>query len=205
MAQELTSAEQPLNQAHHGPKMKALPKDTWRHFVMLYMGYGRKQAATAYAIAFGHERVSNADRVSASNLVHDERIQAAILEVAQRTMRGLVPGAVKVWEDILDGTTQASASEKLKAAGEVADRSGLHAVVETQHTVRLGDDKDRLERIAHMAQQLGLDPTILLGNRLGKRVKDATPEIVVEYEEVKVAEVQEPPPPAAYDWSKHKW
>src|SRR5580692_3957508 len=76
-----------ITQGGFGPKMKALPNDNWRDFVLLYCAQGRHQASRAYAEVYDRPlpEQQNTNRVEAYRLVHDERVQDAILEVCQRT------------------------------------------------------------------------------------------------------------------------
>lgn len=170
-----------ITQGGFGPKMKALPNDNWRDFVLLYCAQGRHKASRAYAEVYDRPlpEQQNTNRVEAYKLVHDERVQDAILEVCQRTLRSLAPAAIEVLADVAEnGQGLFSASERLKAAGMIMDRTALHGTTEHKTSVEhLGQDADQMKRIANMAVMLGLDPAVLLGRRLAQEsnIIDITP------------------------------
>lgn len=169
-----------------GPKMKALPNDRWREFVMAFNGQGRRHAGRAYAIGFNKHapEQANANRVAGFHLLHDERIQAAILEVAECTLRSMASLPEEVWREVAENP-QAAPGARVQAANAIADRVGLHAVTEHKTTVtHIGDDADRLQRIVQLAGSLGISPDRLLGRRVQAPMIDVTPEpVAVEQQE----------------------
>lgn len=155
-------------EATHGKAMKALPNDNWRHFAMMYCGQGGRNATRAYAAVYGKDLNNPTDRrnceCQGSKLLHDQRIQDAILELSQRNARALLPLALQVFEDI---ATSEKHPGRLAAAKELADRGGLHTVTENRHVVQhLNDDEGMQKQIAAMARFMGIDPARLLGNRI---------------------------------------
>lgn len=155
-----------------GPKMAALPNDKWRAFVRLHIARPREHGERNVREAGFAGRSSVACRVQAHRLLHDERVQEAIIEESRRGLVTLAPAAVLVAGDILADKTE-KASDRLMAAKAIFDRSGLHGLTEHKTTVQLRDDPDQLRRIAALIAMLGLPTEIeaqmrekLLGPRL---------------------------------------
>ena len=172
-----------------GPKMRALPRDTWRMFVLLYTSHGCRDAKAAYKQAFDREgRSEAATQVNASKLLHDQRIQEAVQEVCRAQLQTLLPRAVDVLQRVVNNPSH---SENVKVALEIANRTGLHSVTEHRTTTTLGDDKDAIARIGRMAMTLGIPLEQLLGRRLAEQapIIDITPEpvlaepLAIEYQE----------------------
>lgn len=156
-----------------GPAMKALPNDRWRTFVLHYCS--SHNTVEAYTIAFNHPEPEKRDacRANGCRLLHDERVQEAVREVAQRQLRTLAPLAVKVFEDVARNP-QVAPGDRVRAAQAIADRTGLHAVTETVKTTRIGQDPNQNIRIADMAKALGIDVSVLLGRRIEPPTIDLT-------------------------------
>lgn len=148
-----------------GPKMSKLTAKM-RGFVLAIMAQGDRNATTAAATA-GYATASYGSlKVQAHMLWHDERIQEAIHEEAQKRLKGLLPMAVNVVAGIMENT-QAPEAVRLKAAMVTMDRAGLHAVSEKINTDGgVADDPDRMKRIIAMARVLGIPIEQLVGQRL---------------------------------------
>ena len=164
----------------YGPKMQALPNDRWRTFALVYCGQGRRNAGHAYAVAFEKDerdvKQSHACRVNGSRMVHDERMQQAILEVCQKQLRSLAPLAVDVFEEIAQDR-QRPAGDRIRAAQAIADRTGLHGINEHKTTVQhIGGDGDQMKRIAALASLLGIPVERFIGHRIEAPVIDITPD-----------------------------
>ena len=102
-----------------GPAMAALaPKD--REFVEAFVDLRSYKVAGA---AFGMSGVD------AWELAHTPKVQAAILEVARKTMRAGTASATKLLLETVEDTG-ASLKDRLKAALAVLDRGGIPAVSE---------------------------------------------------------------------------
>ena len=106
-----------------GPKMAALPNDKWRAFVRLHMARPREHGELNVRQAGFAGKSSVACRVQAHRLLHDERVQEAIIEESRRGLVTLAPAAVLTVGDILSDKTE-KASDRLTAAKAVFDRSG---------------------------------------------------------------------------------
>ena len=161
-----------------GPKMRALPTDRMRAFVLALLAQGARDFTAAYRAA-GYTGTAGALRVGASRLAHDPRIQAALQEEAARRATGLLPLALHVAEGILEDET-AKAADRLKVAFGIMDRAGLRAPSEDQHTGRLAGDTQTLARIKLLAERNGIPLENLLGGRLARQIEgecvDVTPE-----------------------------
>src|SRR5208282_1613908 len=107
--------------------MQALPNDMQRRFVAILVQTG-VSPAKAYAAA------GYADDLSQSNpykLVHDPRVQAALLEEGQKQIRAGGIAGIAIVESIMRDPT-ADARDRLKAAEMLWSRGGFHQVTE-QH------------------------------------------------------------------------
>ena len=118
---------------------------------------------------------SSALRVTAHRLAHDEKIQAAIQEEARRRMKA---GSIMAASVLLNIAGNPAHKDQLKAATQLLDRSGLHALSEHKVTVENtpADEKAMVARITELAKKLDIDPKKLLGER--GIVVDAEYEIV---------------------------
>jgi phage terminase small subunit len=143
-----------------GPKMQALTEKQ-RLFVVAMAELGTFDY-TRCARAAGYSAESeNGLRVTAHRLAHDEKIQAAMHEEAQRRMNvgGFI--GVSVAAEI---ATDPIHKDRLKAAGMLMDRSGLHA--KSEHTVKVQDqsrtEEALLERAKQLAGELGFNQADVL-------------------------------------------
>ena len=143
-----------------GPKMLAL-NNRQRAFVSALMALGTNNYSRAAAEAgYGGESRKGL-AVIAHRLAHDQRIQEAMHEEAERRMHANAIMATSVVADLL-----ASADEgiRLKAATAVLNRTGFHERTERRIVVEdARDDEAIKKRIMAAASQLGLDPHSLLG------------------------------------------
>jgi hypothetical protein len=102
----LTMSIEPVDGTEWGPAMRALPSDRHRAFVLaLYQikpGYGAHVKAAKMA-GFGTSTSSAKSwSVIASNLAHDEKIQAALHEEDQKRIRAVAPRAVQALERLIE-------------------------------------------------------------------------------------------------------
>lgn len=147
-----------------GPAMLALPNDRWRDFCRMYVRRGRMGAGDALVRAAGFGVNSGVGRrVQAHRLMHDPRMQAAIIEETQRWMATAAPLAA---HRIVAALSEEDTGVALKAANMIFDRVGLHAVSEQRQTVEHRADPEVFREIAALAMALGIEPRRLLGNRV---------------------------------------
>jgi hypothetical protein len=160
-----------------GPKMKALPNDRWRAFVLaLYEvrpGHGARVKAAKLA-GFGCETSTPQTMTNIANrLLHDERILEAINEVDGKRIRGIAPRGVYALERLIENPNH---RDHARAVGMLLDR--VHPA-ETTHTVKVQHDAapdfketaQVLERIALLAAKFNVrlpapsiaDPAIIDG------------------------------------------
>lgn len=171
-----------VEEGRYGPKMQALT-ELQRNFVEAIYMYPNSNPTECARRAGYKDNGGSAIRVTAHNLWHDDHIQAAILEFGQRRLKGLIPLAHKTVLEVLENP-QASGAERLKAAGMIYDRGGLHAVSEQKIThEHLGQEPDQVKRISVLARALGIRPEELLGRRIAIPVPTEKP-IDVEFSEV---------------------
>lgn len=102
---------------------------------------------------------------TAYRLAHDETIQDAVKEVAQRRLNSSSMVAVRILLEIADDVT-AEKKDRLKAAEMILNRTGLHATSEHKVAVTHVDKTtdEMIKRIEQLSKGLGLDPKKLLGN-----------------------------------------
>lgn len=150
----------------HGPKFTALPNDRWRRFVLALFELGHKNYTRAYMAAGFKSDNYEACQACSSRLAHDARIQEAILEEAQRRIKGLVPMAMKTVEELMEN--EATKDEvRAKLALDLMDRAGLSSVKEQKTTVEfIGADPQRIHRLKLIAEQTGVPFEKLVGERI---------------------------------------
>ena len=172
-----------------GPAMAALPP-AQRAFVAakVRLGMSNSDAAEAAGYSAHSPRCLS---VVGCRLAAQTRIQSAILEEGQRLMRSEGPRSIMVLVQIRDDKSLA-AKDRMKAATELLDRSGFHAMTEHHVSVEhsLSDaEKDR--RMLALCAELGLAPAeaqkMLVAPVDQKTIEGA-------YEEVQDAEFEEVAP-----------
>jgi len=161
--------------------VKLLPQQ--RAFVLAYVETGGIDATAAARAAGYAPNNAGSARVTAYRLTHDEKILAAIKEEADKVVRnGVLIGA----KALLDIAADVTHKDRLKAATELMNRSGL--LLATQHNVNvnvnLTDDREVARDITVMAQKLGLDPRVLLGQAGLKYLPAPGPIVDAEFEEI---------------------
>lgn len=146
---------------HLGPAMEALPPRQ-RQFVFALIQTGCTQSKAAELA--GYAGGPNTWKAMGWRLAHDSRVQAAIHEEAQKLIRSTSVMAINVITEIASNP-KVEAKDRLKAAVELLNRSGLHAHTEHKLTVEHHrSETEEVQRIRQFAEQLGLDPRQLLGN-----------------------------------------
>lgn len=147
--------------ARLGPAMRAL-SPMMRRFVYALLQTGCSNAKAAQLA--GYSGGSKTWKSKGWALAHDARVQAAIHEEAQKLIRSTAVMAINVITDIAKNP-EAENKDRLKAAVELLNRSGLHA--QSEHRVVVEDrrtEQEMLTRIHVLAKGLGLDAEQLLGN-----------------------------------------
>jgi len=145
--------------------MRALTEKQ-RAFVLalLELPGGRGHQTEAARLAGYSEESASSLRVQASRLAHDEKVQAAIKEVALGTMSSEAVNLVGVLLQIAYGELPANAAEKMKAIAMIFNRTGLPETA--QHFVKVEHNintDDALERLYRFSKVLGVDPKTVLG------------------------------------------
>lgn len=143
-----------------GPKMLALnPRQ--RAFVIAMIETGQDNHTRCARMAGYYNGNDNALRVTAFRLAHDDKIQAAIVEQAGRRMKA---GTIMATSALLSIASNQMHKDQLRAAVEILNRTGLHAVSETKIThEHIMDDKQSIQRVVELARSLKIDPRQLLG------------------------------------------
>ena len=168
-----------------GPAMRAL-RPRQRRFVVALLhlgGIGARQNAEA-----AREAGYTGDRLTitrtAHRLAHDPMVLAAIEEEGRKRLHA---GIITATSALVEIASDPLHKDRLKAAGMVLDRVGMHAT--TEHRVLTahvgGGDKAMIGRIRDLAAQLGVDPVKLLGyDPSSAPAAHAEETVEAEYEEV---------------------
>lgn len=164
-----------------GPKMSALTEKQ-REFVRYLVERGDRDHTHCAKLAGYSANSANSLRVTAHHLFHDERIQEAIREESQRRLVGMLPLATRIVGDIL-ASEDAKDENRLKAAGMVMDRGGMHQVQEQKHSLEF--DVEQVKLLAALARTMNIPVEKLLGKRLAAL---APPAIEAEFEETAESE-----------------
>ena len=145
-----------------GPKMLVL-SEKQRRFVLELVADPLMSRAEAARLA-GYSDSSEAAKVTAHRLMHDQRIIEAMHEQAGRRLWAISMKAAHRVEQMLDSEDEKIA---LKAAVAVLDRTGFGAQqnININQTVRDESSKAILRRIEMLADRLGVPVTGLLGSK----------------------------------------
>lgn len=166
--------------------MLALPNDRWRLFVESWLSGGRAHGGyTGAARAAGFKGNDNVLKVTAYRLAHDQRVQEAIQEEARKRLRSSVPAALDALDEIVADKKH---KDRALIAKTILDRTGLHEVSETKHTVEfIGNDPAMLERVRQLALRMNMDPEKLLGHTAAQKLLPARLVEDAEFEETEDA------------------
>ncbi len=173
--------------ARLGPAMTEL-SPMMRQFVLAILQTGCSQAKAAELAGY----TGNAATLKATGwrLAHDDRVQAAIQEEARKLIRDTAGMAIGVIADIAQDRTLPP-RDRLKAAVELLNRSGLHP--HTEHHVTVERQRQQttaalVERVRALAGHFGLDAPKLLA------AVGITDPIDAEFVEVQPSEPPSPRP-----------
>ncbi len=147
-----------------GPAMAALtPKQ--RQFV-LAMAADPFGNATKWAQAAGYSATSYGSlRVRAHVLMHDPKVEAAVLEVGRSMLNGV--GPILAAHVMLRAAADPKNRYHLRAAEMLANRVGMHEVQELQVKRTTESAEEKVAKIKLLAAILGVDPASLLGTNQG--------------------------------------
>lgn len=163
---------------HMGPAMKRL-NERQRRFVCALGVYGGNQVG-AYMFAGYNSSNENSAHAAASRLSSTENVQEAIREEAWRRMNySTLLGVCGMIE--LASPTNSDKATRLKAIDMLTQRNGFHA--KSEHHVIVEDrrsTKELLEAISTLAIRNGIDPKLLVGEKIAA----LAPPIDAEFEEV---------------------
>ena len=141
--------------------MKAL-NERQQKFVIGWFNTGDRRAA-ARAAGYAESDRANTLTVSAYQVWHNPKVQAAIKEFAENSVLfSLLPGALAAFEVILK---DANHKDYVKVAQLVLDRTGFHATMEHRVLHSNVDDRGALiKRLVELARAQGVDPRLVVGN-----------------------------------------
>lgn len=155
--------------------MKALPNDRMRKFVMAYVMFTDCNATEAARAAGYKDRGSHDKtgiRVQGHNLVHDPRVGLAIREYALSVAAADSPKYLRKLAHIAQNDDH---KDQIKAIGMMLNRVGLPEAVQRDVNVNVTITvEQKVAEIRAFAEQLGLDPAMLLGNVSDAEFSDVT-------------------------------
>lgn len=147
-----------------GPAMQALT-DLQRKFVraVIRLRQNGIKYVSAAARAAGYSDHKGACKVRGHNLIHDARIQAALLEESRKQVNATasVVATPVVIEIALNANN--SARDRLHACEMLFNRGGMPAMTEHKVTVEHKQPRQMLELAERLAKEIGIDPVKLLG------------------------------------------
>jgi phage terminase small subunit len=134
--------------------------DRQRKFVIAYYHTGNREKAAEIA-GYAGAPGTNLLAVSAFNVWHQPKVQAAIKEFGEQSViAGLVPLAFAALEKALK---LGDVKESTKAAQMVLDRTGFHAKSEQIVTAPSKTREEQILEIIRICKVNGLDPRKLIG------------------------------------------
>jgi phage terminase small subunit len=150
MSNDLTIVEEPLAE---GKAMSALTGRK-KKFVLALLKLGASTSAQRQAAA-----QAGYDPMYGYQLMHDDRVLAAIREVATKTVAGAALTGVQVMIDI---ALNKEHKDQFRAAKELAALNGFTSEqrIVVEHIDR--DAKDKIQEIRVLAEKMGLDPRLLI-------------------------------------------
>jgi hypothetical protein len=141
-----------------GPAMKALTP-LQRRFVLAIKEVGSGRWLRAAKIA-GYQGDDHVLSVTGSNLGHNPKITAALVEIGGYTMQSIANEATAAVLSVLEAPMQNKGALKLKAALAVLDRIGLG--IKTEHTVNINKTETSTEKmILEVRAQLAKNPNLI--------------------------------------------
>jgi hypothetical protein len=150
-----------------GPAMAALPNDRQRAFVVALYDEEAPRKGDGLLIyaarAAGYGTATSSTKslgVIANRIVHDGRVQAAIVEHSRSVLRAVPPEAIRALKDLIRDPKH---RDHARAIAMVVDRTDP---LQTMHTVKVEDHRPAspeitekvLQRIDELARRAGLLP-----------------------------------------------
>lgn len=144
--------------------MLALPVRQ-RGFVIALLELGGQDFTRAAKMAGYGGDSPNGLRTIAHRLAHDTKVQAAMLEEAQKRLGAHSILCTSTLIQIINGEIAGcTVKDRTKAIEMLLNRTGLHALtehkVQVEHTI---SNEEALRKITLLAGRLGIDPAKLLG------------------------------------------
>lgn len=163
-----------------GPKMMAC-SEREQAFVMAYLSNGGNGTEAARAAGYsdpakGDYKGSAGIRVRAYELLHREKVLAAIEEVGRKEFRGLLVPALTALKTLLekpDHTDHAKVVQSVLSRLGFSEKAAVEMNINHTHTDRTG--AALMDRIKELAAKHGLDPEKLLG---GNVPREASPPLL---------------------------
>lgn len=143
-----------------GPAMSAITPQQ-RAFVRALIDSGGADNTKAARLAGYSPDNPVATRTTAYRLAHDPKVTAAIREEAERTISASVALGARVLVEIAKDPMH---KDRFKAANALLDRGGMLLVQKSEVShIHTQDDKSVIDRIRVLADVLGIDAEVLLG------------------------------------------
>jgi phage terminase small subunit len=159
--EQMVSLAQEASEGEFGPAMQAL-NDRQRAFVIALLETPNITHKAAAGLAGYSPGKGNHQAIQGYKLFHDDRIQAALKEEAERRLHSVTALAVSVVADI--ALNSVDEKNRLKAAGMILNRTGFHETSEHKITTKNVSQTDEamIERLKDLAKQLNIPEGALL-------------------------------------------
>lgn len=147
-----------------GPAMLALTEK--QRLFVIAMAADPFGNPTSWARAAGYSDVKEGAKVRGFHTIHNPAVEEAVLEYARGQLNTL--GPLLATFGMLRIARNPKHPKHLKALDMVANRVGLHEIVEQRHFVERTDKtaEGAMARIKAAAALLGVDPSVLLGENV---------------------------------------
>jgi hypothetical protein len=162
MMTKQTTGTEISEEVEHGPAMRALT-DKQRKFVQAALASPESNPTDWARLAGYKDKGGGASniRVCAHGLMHDPRIEAAIVEIARSSFT--TGGVALAASNLLRIARDQKHPRNYDATIAIMNRVGMHE--KSEHVVKVSrpDDQQMLEMVARLANELGVDPSTLIG------------------------------------------
>jgi hypothetical protein len=159
MTKKSTSTEI-AEDTEHGPAMRGLT-ERQQNFVMGALADPEGNPTDWARLAGYTDNGKTGIRVLAHRLMRDPRIEAAIVEIARSHFT--TGGAALAANNLLRIARDQKHPKHYDATLAIMNRVGMHE--KSEHVVKVSrpDDQQMLEMVARLANELGVDPSTLIG------------------------------------------
>jgi hypothetical protein len=171
----------------YGPAFASLTARRKRF--VLAMASAPLESAASWARAAGFSDASGRAKSTASELLGNSAVRAAIFEVAKASLEGV--GPILAAKGLIAIASDSKHPQQLRALEMIANRVGFHEEKEIKITHHNLTGEALIARVTDLAQRLGLDAARLIGSNV---LVPEAPMIEARAVEVEPVAVADPPP-----------